>query len=78
MSRIGHEMLDQTVFSIWMTPRTNIANYNMRRPHSSLRCMIAAAMPAQFTAADDELRNRAPLDRPLLHPRHFGLQRPRL
>ncbi len=55
------ELLNETLFFDLDDARTKIANwvadYNTRRPHSSLKYLTPAACAAHLTATDDRLRN---------------------
>ncbi|KGT73152.1 integrase [Bradyrhizobium japonicum] len=51
------ELLNETLFFDLDDARANwVADYNFQRPHSSLRCTLAA-YAAYLTATDDRLRD---------------------
>lgn len=68
------ELLNETIFFDLDDARGRIsdwvADYNLRRPHSSLNYLTPLAYAARLTATDDPLRSSA--DRPLLHPRRLA------
>lgn len=52
-----------------------IAEYNLRRPHSSLKYLAPRAYAADLTATDDRLRNPDQLRRSsVAQPAPFGVQ----
>ncbi|MBP0115387.1 IS3 family transposase [Bradyrhizobium vignae] len=59
--RMRDELLNETLFFDLDDARAKIANwvadYNLQRPHSSLKYMTPAAYAAHLTATDDRLRN---------------------
>ncbi|WP_245509694.1 IS3 family transposase [Bradyrhizobium vignae] len=59
--RVRDELLSETLFFDLDHARAKIANwvadYNLQRPHSSLKYMTPAAYAAHLTATDDRLRN---------------------
>src|SRR5246127_4192112 len=61
--RMRDELLNETLFFDLDDARAKIAtwvaDYNLRRPHSSLRYLTPAAYAAHLTATDDRLRNPA-------------------
>jgi len=77
------ELLNETLFFDLDDARGKIANwvadYNLKRPHSSLKYLTPAAYAAHLTATDDRLRNPDQLRRSsVLHPRHLACKTPRL
>jgi putative transposase len=81
--RMRDELLNETLFFDLDDVRAKIANwvadYNIRRPQSSLKYLTPAAYAAHLTVTDDRLRNPdQSADRPLLHPRHLAYKTPRL
>jgi putative transposase len=76
--RMRDELLNETMFSDLNDARAKIAHwvadYNIRRPHSSLKYLTPAAYAAHLTATDDRLPTpTSSADRPLLHPRKLLL-----
>ena len=76
-SRLRDELLNETLFFDLDDARAKIANwvtdYNIRRPHSSLKYLTPAVMPPispQRTIGCATPTSSA--DRPLLHPRHLA------
>jgi putative transposase len=59
--RMRDELLNETLFFELDDARAKIANwvadYNLQRPHSSLKYLTPAAYAAHLTATDDRLRN---------------------
>ncbi|WP_271623549.1 IS3 family transposase, partial [Bradyrhizobium sp. CCBAU 11430] len=59
--RMRDELLNETLFFDLDDARAKIANwvadYNLQRPHSSLKYLTPAAYAAHLTATDDRLRN---------------------
>ena len=59
--RMRDELLNETLFFDLDDVRAKIANwvadYNIRRPHSSLKYLTPAAYVAYLTATEDRLRN---------------------
>ena len=54
-----------------------VADYNLQRPHSSLRYLTPAAYAAHLTATDDRLRNPDQLRRSSVAPTApLGVQNP--
>jgi transposase InsO family protein len=70
--RMRDELLNETLFFDLDDARTKIANwvadYNLQRPHSSLRYLTPAAYAAHLTATDDRLRNPDQLRRSSVAP----------
>jgi len=79
--RMRDELLNETLFFDLDDARAKIANwiadYNLQRPHSSLKYLTPAAYAAHLTATDDRLRNLDQLRRsPVAPPAPLGLQNP--
>ncbi|MBP0115997.1 IS3 family transposase [Bradyrhizobium vignae] len=70
--RMRDELLNETLFFDLDDPRAKIANwvadYNLQRPHSSLKYLTPAAYAAHLTATDDRLRNPDQLRRSSVAP----------
>ncbi|WP_430641281.1 IS3 family transposase, partial [Bradyrhizobium daqingense] len=70
--RMRDELLNETLFFDLDDARTKIANwvadYNLQRPHSSLKYLTPAAYAAHLTATDDRLRNPDQLRRSSVAP----------
>ncbi len=70
--RMRDELLNETLFFDLDHARAKIANwvadYNLQRPHSSLKYMTPAAYAAHLTATDDRLRNPDQLRRSSVAP----------
>jgi putative transposase len=70
--RMRDELLNETLFFDLDDARAKIANwiadYNLRRPHSSLKYLTPAAYAAHLTATDDRLRNPDQLRRSSVAP----------
>ena len=70
--RMRDELLNETLFFDLDDARAKIANwvadYNLQRPHSSLRYLTPAAYVAHLTATDDRLRNPDQLRRSSVAP----------
>jgi putative transposase len=70
--RMRDELLNETLFFDLNDARAKIANwaadYNIRRPHSSLKYLTPAAYAAHLTATDDRLRNPDQLRRSSVAP----------
>jgi putative transposase len=70
--RMRDELLNETLFFDLDDARAKIANwvadYNIRRPHSSLKYLTPAAYAAHLTATDDRLRNPDQLRRSSVAP----------
>jgi transposase InsO family protein len=80
-SRLRDELLNETLFFDLDDARAKIANwvtdYNIRRPHSSLKYLTPAAYAAHLTATDDRLRNPDQLRRSsVAPPAPLGVQIP--
>src|SRR6202008_2646677 len=85
MGRMRDELLNETLFFELVfeldDARAKIANwvadYNLQRPHSSLRYLSPAAYAAHLTATDDRLRNPDQLCRSSVSPTApLGVQNP--
>jgi putative transposase len=79
--RMRDELLNETLFFDLDDARTKIANwvadYNLQRPHSSLRYLTPAAYAAHLTATDDRLRNPDQLRQSsVAPPALLGVQNP--
>jgi len=79
--RMRDELLNETLFFDLDDARAKIAHwiddYNIRRPHSSLKYLTPAAYAAQITATDDRLRNPDQLRRSsVAPPAPLGVQNP--
>ncbi|MGY3488112.1 putative transposase [Bradyrhizobium sp. USDA 4011] len=79
--RMRDELLNETLFFDLDDARAKIANwvadYNIRRPHSSLKYLTPAAYAAHLTATDDRLRNPDQLRRSsVAPPAPLGVQSP--
>jgi hypothetical protein len=79
--RMRDEPLNETLFFELDDARAKIANwvadYNLQRPHSSLRYLTPAAYAAHLTATDDRLRNPDQLRRSSVAPTApLGVQNP--
>jgi transposase InsO family protein len=79
--RMRDELLNETLFFDLDDARAKIANwvadYNIRRPHSSLKYQTPAAYAAHLTATDDRLRNPDQLRRSsVAPPAPLGVQNP--
>ncbi|QCJ78882.1 IS3 family transposase [Bradyrhizobium sp. WBAH10] len=72
--RMRDELLNETLFFDLDDARAKIANwvadYNLQRPHSSLKYLTPAAYAAHLTATDDRLRNPDQLRRSSVAPSH--------
>ncbi|WP_259221785.1 IS3 family transposase [Bradyrhizobium japonicum] len=70
--RMRDELLNETLFFDLDDARTKIVNwvadYNLQRPHSSLKYLPPAAYAAHLTATDDRLRNPDQLRRSSVAP----------
>ncbi|WP_271575758.1 IS3 family transposase [Bradyrhizobium sp. CCBAU 11361] len=70
--RMRDELLNETLFFDLDDARAKIANwvadYNLQRPHSSLKYLPPAAYAAHLTATDDRLRNPDQLRRSSVAP----------
>jgi putative transposase len=70
--RMRDELLNETLFFDLDDARAKIANwvadYNLQRPHSSLKYLTPAAYAARLTATDDRLRNPDQLRRSSVAP----------
>ncbi|WP_456682888.1 IS3 family transposase [Bradyrhizobium sp. USDA 3311] len=70
--RMRDELLNETLFFELDDARAKIANwvadYNLQRPHSSLKYLTPAAYAAHLTATDDRLRNPDQLRRSSVAP----------
>src|SRR6478672_5812858 len=70
--RMRDELLNETLFFDLDDARAKIAHwvadYNIRRPHSSLKYLTPAAYAAHLTATDDRLRNPDQLRRSSVAP----------
>ncbi len=70
--RMRDELLNETVFFDLDDARAKIANwvadYNIRRPHSSLKYLTPAVYAARLSARDDRLRNPDQLHRSSVAP----------
>ena len=70
--RMRDELLNETLFFDLDDARAKIANwvadYNIRRPHSSLKYLAPAAYAAHLTATGDRLRNPDQLRRSSVAP----------
>ncbi|MDH6263370.1 putative transposase [Bradyrhizobium sp. BR13661] len=78
--RMRDELLNETLF-FELDARAKIANwvidYNLQRPHSSLRYLTPAAYAAHLTATDHRLRNPDQLRRSsVAPPAPLGVQNP--
>ncbi|WP_128932054.1 IS3 family transposase [Bradyrhizobium zhanjiangense] len=79
--RMRDELLNETLFFDLVDARAKIANwvadYNLQRPHSSLKYLTPAAYAAHLTATDDRLRNPDQLRRSSVAPSApLGVQNP--
>lgn len=79
--RMRDELLNETLFFDLDDARAKVADwitdYNLQRPHSSLKYMTPAAYAAQLTATDDRLRNPDQLRRSsVAPPAPLGVQNP--
>jgi putative transposase len=79
--RMRDQLLNETLFFDLDDARAKIAHwiddYNIRRPHSSLKYLTPAAYAAQITATDDRLRNPDQLRRSsVAPPAPLGVQNP--
>ncbi|WP_439360525.1 IS3 family transposase [Bradyrhizobium sp. DASA03007] len=79
--RMRDELLNETLFFDLDDARAKIANwvadYNLQRPHSSLKYLTPAAYAAHLTATDDRLRNPDQLRRSSVAPSApLGVQNP--
>ena len=79
--RMRDELLNETLFFDLDDARAKIADwitdYNLQRPHSSLKYLTPAAYAAQLTATDDRLRNPDQLRRSsVAPPAPLGVQNP--
>ncbi|WP_128932010.1 IS3 family transposase [Bradyrhizobium zhanjiangense] len=79
--RMRDELLNETLFFDLVDARAKIANwvadYNLQRPHSSLKYLTPAAYAAHLTATDDRLRNPDQLRRSSVAPSApLGVQTP--
>jgi transposase InsO family protein len=79
--RMRDELLNETLFFELDDARAKIANwvadYNLQRPHSSLKYLTPAAYAAHLTATDDRLRNPDQLRRSsVAPPAPLGVQSP--
>lgn len=79
--RMRDELLNETLFFDLDDARAKIANwvtdYNLQRPHSSLKYLTPAAYAAHLTATDDRLRNPDQLRRAsVAPPAPLGVQNP--
>jgi transposase InsO family protein len=79
--RMRDELLNETLFFDLDDARAKIANwvadYNIRRPHSSLKYLTPTAYAAHLTATDDRLRNPDQLRRSsVAPPAPLGVQNP--
>ncbi|MCA1394598.1 transposase, partial [Bradyrhizobium sp. IC3123] len=79
--RMRDELLNETLFFDLDDARAKIANwvadYNLQRPHSSLKYLTPAAYAAHLTATDDRLRNPDQLRRSsVAPPAPLGVQNP--
>ncbi|WP_271595897.1 IS3 family transposase [Bradyrhizobium sp. CCBAU 25360] len=79
--RMRDELLNETLFFDLDDARAKIANwvadYNLQRPHSSLKYLTPAAYAAHLTATDDRLRNPDQLRRSSVAPSApLGAQNP--
>jgi putative transposase len=79
--RMRDELLNETLFFDLDDARTKIAvwvaDYNLQRPHSSLKYLTPAAYAAHLTATDDRLRNPDQLRRSsVAPPAPLGVQNP--
>jgi putative transposase len=76
--RMRDELLNETLFFDLDDARAKIANwvadYNIRRPHSSLKYLTPRPMPP----TSPQRNPTSSADRPLLHPRHLAYKTPRL
>ena len=70
--RMRDELLNETLFFDLDDARAKIAawvaDYNLQRPHSSLKYLTSAAYAAHLTATDDRLRNPNQLRRTSIAP----------
>ena len=70
--RMRDELLNETLFFDLDDARAKVADwitdYNLQRPHSSLKYLTPAAYAAQLTATDDRLRNPDQLRRSSVAP----------
>ncbi|WP_439402577.1 IS3 family transposase [Bradyrhizobium sp. DASA03068] len=79
--RMRDELLNETLFFDLDDARAKIANwvadYNLQRPHSSLKYLTPAAYAAHLTATDNRLRNPDQLRRSSVAPSApLGVQNP--
>jgi putative transposase len=78
--RMRDDLLNETLFFDLDVKIANwAADYNMRRPHSSLKYLTPRPMPP--TSPQQTIGCATPTsfaDRPLLHPRHLAYKTPRL
>jgi len=79
--RMRDELLNEILFFDLDDARTKIAvwvaDYNLQRPHSSLKYLTPAAYAAHLTATDDRLRNPDQLRRSsVAPPASLGVQNP--
>jgi putative transposase len=79
--RMRDELLNETLFFDLDDARAKVADwitdYNLQRPHSSLKYLTPAAYAAQLTATDDRLRNPDQLRRSsVAPPAPLGVQNP--
>jgi putative transposase len=79
--RMRDELLNETLFFDLDDARTKVANwvadYNIWRPHSSLKYLTRTAYAAHLTATDDQLRNPDQLRRSsVAPPEPLGVQKP--
>ncbi|MFK4490296.1 putative transposase [Bradyrhizobium sp. USDA 336] len=79
--RMRDELLNETLFFHLDDARAKIvawiADYNLQRPHSSLKYLTPAAYAAHLTATDDRPRNPDQLRRSsVAPPAPFGVQNP--
>ncbi|MGY3582552.1 transposase InsO family protein [Bradyrhizobium sp. USDA 4341] len=81
--RMRGALLNETLFfdldDVRAKLATWVADYNILRPHSSLKYLTPAADAAHLTATDDRLRNPDQLRRSsVAPPRHVADKTPRL
>lgn len=76
--RMRDELFKETLFFTPNDPGgwpTGPADYDIRRPYSSLRYRIPEAYATNLSATDDRLRNPDKFRRSsLLYPRHYAYQ----
>ena len=66
--RMRDELLNETLFNARAKIANWVADYNLRRPHSSLKYLTPAAYAAHLTATDDRLSNPDQLRRSSVAP----------